>query len=422
MGEEEFRRPQADDRSANLPPFDAMRICLVYDCLFPHTVGGAERWYRSLAERLAADGHRVTYLTLRQWDRGDDPGVAGVEVRVVGPRMKLYNGTGQRRVLPPLVFGAGVLWHLLRHGRRYDVVHCCSFPYFSLLAAALARPHGRYRLVVDWFEVWTREYWRTYLGSLAGDVGWVIQRFCARLPQRAFCFSALHAARLRQEGLTGEITALAGAYDGPLEPRPASAVEPLVVFAGRHIPEKRVPAVPPAIANARVREPALRAVIVGDGPERDAVLRSVDDLHLRDVVAVPGFVPTETVQDLMGRALCMLLPSQREGYGLVVIEAAARGTPSVVVAGPDNAAVELVVEGQNGFIAGSATPEDLAAAILRVADAGPALRDATAAWFARNAARLSIEGSLRTVLAAYGAVGHPADALTEDAEPARVRS
>ena len=31
-----------------------VRICLVYDCLYPHTVGGAERWYRNLAERLAA--------------------------------------------------------------------------------------------------------------------------------------------------------------------------------------------------------------------------------------------------------------------------------------------------------------------------------------------------------------------------------
>ena len=31
-----------------------MRICVVYDCLYPYTVGGAERWYRALAERLAA--------------------------------------------------------------------------------------------------------------------------------------------------------------------------------------------------------------------------------------------------------------------------------------------------------------------------------------------------------------------------------
>ena len=37
----------------------------------PYTVGGAERWYRSLAERLAREGHDVTYLTLRQWDRGE---------------------------------------------------------------------------------------------------------------------------------------------------------------------------------------------------------------------------------------------------------------------------------------------------------------------------------------------------------------
>ena len=114
-----------------------MRICLVYDCLFPHTIGGAERWYRNLGERLAADGHEVTYLTLRQWDRGVDPAVPGVNVRVVGPRMHLYAGPGRRRVLPPLVFGLGVLWHLLRRGRRYDVVHTASFPYFSLLAAAV---------------------------------------------------------------------------------------------------------------------------------------------------------------------------------------------------------------------------------------------------------------------------------------------
>jgi glycosyltransferase involved in cell wall biosynthesis len=98
----------------------------------------------------------------------------------------------------------------------------------------------------------------------------------------------------------------------------------------------------------------------------------------------------------------MLLPSQREGYGLVVIEAASRGTPSVVVAGSDNAAVELVTDGENGFIAPSASAEDLAAAILAVHAAGPALRDSTAAWFARNAERMSLSRSLEIALGAYG--------------------
>src|SRR4051812_21698557 len=128
-------------------PHATMRICLVYDCLFPHTVGGAERWYRNLAETLAGEGHEVSYLTLRQWPRGQDAGVARVDVHVVGPRMALYTASGRRRILPPLVFGLGVLWHLLRHGRRYDVVHTCAFPYFSVLAAWAARRRGGYGLV-----------------------------------------------------------------------------------------------------------------------------------------------------------------------------------------------------------------------------------------------------------------------------------
>jgi glycosyltransferase involved in cell wall biosynthesis len=378
-----------------------MRICLIYDCLFPHTVGGAERWYRSLAERLAADGHQVSYLTLRQWPKGADPGVPGVDVKVVGPPMALYTRSGRRRMLPPVVFGLGVLRHLLAHGADFDVVHTCSFPYFSLLAAAAMRPRGRFRLIVDWFEVWSRSYWRTYLGRTGGDVGWLVQRLCARLPQLAFCFSGLYAARLRDEGMSGEIVLLAGAYDGALAARPGHASDPLVLFAGRHIPEKQAPALVPAIAKLRGRLPGIRAVILGDGPERPEVLRLVAELGVGDIVEVPGFVETERVDSLMGSALCMVLPSRREGYGLVVIEAAARGTPSVVVRSSDNAAVELIDEGVNGVIATSASPEDLAAAIARIFEAGEPLRQSTADWFTANAHRLSLQSSLQEVSESY---------------------
>jgi glycosyltransferase involved in cell wall biosynthesis len=378
-----------------------MRVCIVYDCLFPHTVGGAERWYRSVAERLTADGHQVSYLTLRQWPRGADPGVPGVDVRAVGPRLRLYARSGRRRTLPPLVFGAGVLWHLLRHGRRYDVVHTASFPYFSLLAAALVRRSARVGLVVDWHEVWTRNYWREYLGPFAGDVGWLVQRLCVRVPQHAFCFSRLHAGRLHDEGFDGEVTVLAGEYDGPLDLEPEYHSEPLVVFAGRHIPEKRVPAIVPAIARVRAELPQLRAAILGDGPDRPKVLELVAELGLLGVIEVPGFVAIERVDELMGRALCLLLPSRREGYGLVVIEAAARGTPSVVVADPDNAAVELVEDGVNGIVAPSASPEALADAIMRINAAGESLRRSTAGWFAANAHRLSLRSSLEVVAASY---------------------
>jgi glycosyltransferase involved in cell wall biosynthesis len=380
-----------------------VRVCLVYDCLFPHTVGGGERWYRNLAERLAADGHDVSYLTLRQWPRGADPGVAGVRVLAVGPRLALYTGSGRRRVGPPLVFGLGVLAHLARHGHDYDVVHTASFPYFGLLAAGVLQRRRRYRLVVDWFEVWTREYWHDYLGRAGGSVGWRVQRACARLPQHAFCFSRKHADRLAGEGLAGEVTVLRGllALGDPDPQREPHAAEALVVFAGRHIPEKRVPAIVPALARARETAPELRAEIYGDGPDREQVLALVREHGLEGTVAVPGFVEHGRIDAALRRALCLVLPSRREGYGLVVVEACAAGTPSVVVADPDNAATELIAEGVNGFVAASASADDLAAAMLRVRDAGPALRASTAAWYAENARSLSLDDSLARVAAAY---------------------
>ena len=120
-----------------------MRICIVYDCLYEHTVGGAERWYRNLALRLSEQGHDVTYATMRQWDRHEQPDLDGVRVVAVAPRMELY-GNGRRRILPSLVFGFGVLRHIAARRARYDVVHTASFPYFSLLAIGALRRHKRY--------------------------------------------------------------------------------------------------------------------------------------------------------------------------------------------------------------------------------------------------------------------------------------
>jgi glycosyltransferase involved in cell wall biosynthesis len=299
------------------------------------------------------------------------------------------------------VFGLGVLVHLLRYGRRYDVVHTCSFPYFSLLAAGAVRPLQRFELVVDWFEVWSDSYWRDYLGGVGGRVGALVQRLCAHVRQRAICFSELHAARLRGEGLRGSVTVLRGLYAGGVEPAQAHPAEPVVLFAARLIPEKQVTLAVAAMALAASRIEGLRGEFLGEGPERAALDAAIVEHSLQGIVTALGFAATETVDAEMRRAMCMLVTSRREGYGLVVVEAAARATPSVVLAGEDNAATELIVEGVNGTLAPSSDPQAVADAIVRVHEAGIALRESTARWFAENAERLSLESSLRKVLEIY---------------------
>jgi glycosyltransferase involved in cell wall biosynthesis len=385
-----------------------MRICLVYDCLFPWTIGGAERWMRAVAEALAGAGHDVTYLTRRQWAPGDEPEIPGVRVIAVAPAEELYGVDGNRTIGQALRFGRGVGRHLSSHRGAYDVVHVSAAPFFGLLAAGLARRLGGYRLASDWFEVWSDEYWREYLGPVKGRVAALVQRACARLRQDAFCSSTLHAQRLRELGLHGEPTVLRGMWTGSTERRAPRHAEPLAVFAGRMIPEKHAPAVVPAVMAARERVPELRATIFGDGPQLDEVRAAITSCGAEGIVDAPGFVEQDVLDDTLARAACLVLPSTREGYGLVVVEAASLGVPSVLVDAPDNAATEHIVQGRNGFVCADVSPSALADGIVAAVEGGAALRESTADWFATHAGELSIATSLRRVTAAYEAAARVA--------------
>ena len=330
-----------------------MRVCLVYDCLFPYTVGGAERWYRALAERLATDGHEVTYLTRRQWARGEEPDApAASRVVAVGPRLaRSTRADGRRRIVPPLrLRRRRPLATSLRHGGRYDVVHTASFPYFSLLAAAAARAAPRATDSSSTGSSCGRAPTgaSTSAGSAAASAG-CPARLRARSRTRVLLLAPARRGACARRACSGEVTVLEGLYAGAARTaRPRRPAEPLVVFAGRHIPEKRVPALIAARARWRAsdprparRDPRRRArARSGAGGDRRARARATRGRGAglrrhRGGRATPS-----------RGALCMVLPSRREGYGLVVVEAAARGTPSVVVRDPDNAATELVEDGR----------------------------------------------------------------------------
>jgi len=380
-----------------------LRILFVYDCLYPHTIGGFERFYRDVTERLARN-HEVTYLTRTQWTAHESPDTPqGVKLVALNCGRDLYTASGRRRILPPLRFGMGVLAHLLRNRHRYDIVQTCSFPYFPMVSCAIVRVLGGPPIVTDWIEVWSDEYWQGYLGRIGGRIGAAVQRLCIRLTTSAFTLSELSAKSLRQSGYRRRLVILKGlsTSEPPRTTHLQLRREPLVVFAGRHIPEKHVIAIPAAIDLARQQIPGLRALIFGDGPERVRVIAEVNRLRLEDVVRCQGIVPWREVDEAIGRAMCLILPSQREGYGSVVIEAIARGTPAIVVRGADNAATSLIVENVNGFVSSSAEPSMLADQIVKIHRAGPDLVSRTYGWFREQAEGIGIEASMAQIEEAY---------------------
>jgi glycosyltransferase involved in cell wall biosynthesis len=398
-------RSSLDVRGGDESP---LRICIAYDRLYPWSIGGAERWYRRLAERLASDGHRVTYLTTRQWSAGQEPCLPGVQVIAIARDDALYD-RGHRRFGPVLRFGLALWLHLLRNGRLYDAVHTSAMSSWSALAARSLAPVHRYQLVLDWWEVWTRGYWRRYLGPVAGTMGWLMQRQTARLRHEPIVHSKLHTKRLRRLQTARPVLRTHGLLTSSRALEVPRRADPLIVYAGRFIPEKQVPAIVPAVAQVRESLPKLRACLIGEGPDADAVRDAVQTTGLDAIVELPGFVSEDALAQTLEHALCLILLSRREGYGLVVAEAAAVGVPSVVLSHPDSAAAELIVEGVNGFTCASTDPQEVASAILRVHDAGEALRRATLAWFRANAADLTMDESLPRLLDAYRRISERAE-------------
>ncbi len=371
-----------------------MRILFVYDCLYPHTIGGFERFYRDLAERLAHH-HEVTYLTRLQWGPGESPDTpAGVRLVALNCGRDLYTASGRRRIMPPLRFGLGALTHLVRNRHRYDIVQTCSFPYFPLISCAMVRAFGGPPVVTDWIEIWSDRYWRRYLGAIGGALGAAVQKLCIRLTGNAFTLSELAANALRAKGYRRRLVVLPGLATADIRALDESPRAPIFIFAGRHIPEKHLDKIPVAIALAREKIPDLRAQIFGDGPEREKLRAQIAQLQLENVIACPGFVPWPQLETALSRAAGLLFPSEREGFGSVVIEAIARGTPAIVVRGPDNAATSLIVEGVNGFVAPDPEPATLADYIVRLYSAGAALRTSTHQWYRDHAAQISLDASI----------------------------
>ncbi|WP_158850663.1 glycosyltransferase family 4 protein [Saccharothrix deserti] len=373
-----------------------MRIAIAYDCLFPWSKGGGERQYRRFAEEFAAAGHEVTYLTRVQWD--EEPVVEGITVKAVSNDRNLYDGNGVRTIGPALRYAYGLAKHLVANRKNYDAVLVAAVPSTNVPAVRAALIGSKVAVGVDWLEVWRPDQWRQYSGPVIGRVAGLLQWVAAKLSPIASCHSHLHARRLQAGGLRGEVVVGLGLIDprGDVEANPDVTSPPRVIYVGRHIQDKRVEVLPAAIAEAREQIPDLTATIFGDGPSRATVIAEIERLGLRDVISTPGFVSQEELDEGIRTASVLVNPSRREGYGLVVVEACAAGTPVVLVEGDDNASVELVEPGVNGQVARSTA--DLGAAIVDVVSAGEPLRKSTHDWYTQVSKTNTIQATARQIL------------------------
>lgn len=143
----------------------------------------------------------------------------------------------------------------------------------------------------------------------------------------------------------------------PLERPPEKQSVPTVAFMGRlrgyKLPDHAVR----AFSFIKRRIPDTKMFVIGDGPMR----KKLDRMAVKDVTFL-GKVDHQTKLDVVKKAHLLLVPSVEEGWGLVVTEANAMGTPVVAYDVPGLR--DSVRHGETGMLSRSNTPEALAEAAI----------------------------------------------------------
>jgi glycosyltransferase involved in cell wall biosynthesis len=314
-----------------------MRITHVSDCYFPR-LGGIELQVHDLAAHQIADGHEVDVLTSTPSDGSEAGAASAVDV----PVRRIANSSGDF----PSLKGLDDLRLLIETGHT-DVVHAHS-SIGSPLAWAAVRSAARAGVpaVITVHSMLPSQAWALSLSDLAlGWSGWPVQWTAV---------SSAAAAPLRSVLGDDQVTVLPNGIDlaawRVTSPRPSSTT--LTVISVMRLSRRKRPhaliGILAAIRRLLPRSVTLRAVIVGDGPQRHWMEQRLHLLGMNSWVTLTGALSRDDVREALILSDVYLAPARRESFGIAALEARCMGLPVVAMA--SGGVGEFVQDGLEGFL------------------------------------------------------------------------
>lgn len=335
-------------------------VALVASSYHPH-FGGVEEHTRHVARVLRLRGYHVEVWTV---DRGEHLGhraVDGVQVRYLPTPLPARKPVNLLRFVgsAPLAFARWV-----RAIRRLDPdllhVHCFgpNGPYAVAAAAVARRPviiSGHGETFMDAHDIFGRS------ALMNQQLKYALQSSAAVTA----CSRVAAQDLISRFGATDVVvvpngTEQARSSDSVARRHTVQGAKQ-VVAVGRMVEVKGFDLLLHAFATV---DPPHRLVLVGEGPERSALEALALELGIGDRVDFPGRLEGSEVLRVMQESNAVVVPSRREAFGIVVLEAWTSGTPLIATSrgGPR----DIVTDEVDGLIV---DPEDLCAlarAICRV--------------------------------------------------------
>ncbi len=340
--------------------------------------GGSEVHAHEIARRWARAGIEVGMRTSYA------PGLSQVAWR---DGYRVIRKAGRYLVFPRAAVSEVLGWH----GKRDALVEIWNgMPFFSPIWARGPR--------IAFVHHVHAEMWDMTLGPKLARLGRTLEsRIAPKIYRRTQIMTPSASSKRELVEELGFRDSRVSVVEPGIDPRFSTGGErdadPLVVGVGRLVPVKRFHLLVEALVTLKERHPRLRAVIVGEGYERPELEARIAAHNAETWIELPGRIDDDELIDLYRRAWVLASTSAREGWGMVITEAAACGTPAVVtdIAGHRDA----VESGVTGFL--GATHADVAThldTLLRDETLRKTMSDAAAA----RAARFTWDATARGVL------------------------
>lgn len=303
-----------------------MNILHVYSIPYPRVRGGVDAVIATLVGEHKRDNHVVIFqaadYNVRRLTRSSNEGVTVYSRRLPFPKC------GSTRevlsaILEFLLSGIAVKEVLIRE--RIEIIHLHTLQfyqlYFVLLGKFLRVPyivtlHGSETLAYPSRHSVLRFLWRRILRGATCVV--TVSSTLADLAKTTFPFLSNIKVIENGIGLSDSTSCNHAVQD-------LTGGRPYFLTVGSLEENKRHDVVIRAMAKLRGEASRVPLLIVGDGPRRQYYEHLIASLKLDRTVRMLGALPQKTVHSLMAQASAVIMPSQHEGFGLVVAEAGALG-------------------------------------------------------------------------------------------------
>lgn len=319
-----------------------MKIALVYDMVYPYSIGGAEYRNFSLAKELVLQGHEVHLFGLKMWSGNKIKKVVnGFYIHGVSTSRQKYNFRGQRKIIEPIKYSFLLFFELMKHD--FDIIDCSAFPYFPAFSCKLYSMIKKKPLIITWHEVW-QDYWPEYHKKIA-FIGKLIEKILAKISKNNIVVSILTKKRL-EKLRAKNITLIENwiDFDEIKKARPLNENYD-IISVGRHLKHKNFDLL---LKIASVLK--FRLLIIGEGPETPHLLKIKKELGLKNVDILSFSKEKELLYRYLKSSKVFVLLSELEGFSLIAFEAMAAGLPIITLDSERNALKDYIKDRKNGFV------------------------------------------------------------------------